>query len=188
MRRVRVSAQFEFTLAPHPIRGVMMSHPSGMRLELFQREGSAAGIQGAAPIEALATRGYGHFALSAPDIDPVFERAVAAGAPRGAPAGRRPSPGCASPSSPTPRATSSSWWSELMGRAARRQGGADHRHRRRPGAAAARLFAAEGATVFGCDLDAERAETVAAEIRAAGGSMRSRPRSTWPTPRMPPPG
>ncbi len=42
------------------------------------------------------------------------------------------------------------------------------------GAAAARLFAAEGATVFGCDLDAERADTVAAEIRAAGGSMRSR--------------
>ena len=36
------------------------------------------------------------------------------------------------------------------------------------GAAAARLFSAEGATVAGCDLDAERAEAVAAEIRAAG--------------------
>jgi meso-butanediol dehydrogenase / (S,S)-butanediol dehydrogenase / diacetyl reductase len=39
------------------------------------------------------------------------------------------------------------------------------------GAAAARLFAAEGAAVFGCDLDAERAEAAAAEIRNAGGRI-----------------
>ena len=41
------------------------------------------------------------------------------------------------------------------------------------GAAAARLFAGEGATVFGCDLDVERAESVASEIRASGGDMHS---------------
>jgi meso-butanediol dehydrogenase/(S,S)-butanediol dehydrogenase/diacetyl reductase len=39
------------------------------------------------------------------------------------------------------------------------------------GAAAARLFAAEGAIVAGCDLDAERCVTVCAEVRAAGGAM-----------------
>jgi meso-butanediol dehydrogenase / (S,S)-butanediol dehydrogenase / diacetyl reductase len=39
------------------------------------------------------------------------------------------------------------------------------------GAAAARLFAAEGATVVGCDLDADRANAVASEIVAAGGAM-----------------
>jgi len=39
------------------------------------------------------------------------------------------------------------------------------------GAAAARLFAGEGATVFGCDLDGARAEAAAAEIRADGGEM-----------------
>ena len=39
------------------------------------------------------------------------------------------------------------------------------------GAAAAGLFCAEGATVAGCDLDAQRAEAVAAEIRDAGGAM-----------------
>ena len=39
------------------------------------------------------------------------------------------------------------------------------------GAAAARLFAAEGATVVGCDLDAERALAVAEDVRAAGGQM-----------------
>ena len=39
------------------------------------------------------------------------------------------------------------------------------------GAAAAQLFATEGATVIGCDLDAERARAVADEIVAAGGAM-----------------
>jgi meso-butanediol dehydrogenase/(S,S)-butanediol dehydrogenase/diacetyl reductase len=39
------------------------------------------------------------------------------------------------------------------------------------GAAAARLFAAEGARVFGCDLNAEPALAVADEVRAAGGEM-----------------
>jgi len=39
------------------------------------------------------------------------------------------------------------------------------------GAAAARLFAAEGATVVGCDLDAERALAVAEEVAGAGGQM-----------------
>jgi NAD(P)-dependent dehydrogenase (short-subunit alcohol dehydrogenase family) len=39
------------------------------------------------------------------------------------------------------------------------------------GAAAARLFAAEGATVVGCDLDADRARAVAVEIGEAGGDM-----------------
>jgi meso-butanediol dehydrogenase/(S,S)-butanediol dehydrogenase/diacetyl reductase len=39
------------------------------------------------------------------------------------------------------------------------------------GAAAARLFTAEGATVIGCDLDADRADAVTQEIAAAGGAM-----------------
>jgi NAD(P)-dependent dehydrogenase (short-subunit alcohol dehydrogenase family) len=39
------------------------------------------------------------------------------------------------------------------------------------GAVAAGLFAAEGATVVGCDLDAPRAEAVAEEIAASGGAI-----------------
>jgi lactoylglutathione lyase len=70
----------KFELAPHPIRGLMLRHESGMRLELFERDGSAPGVQGATPIEALATRGYGHFAFAAPDIETVFARALEAGA------------------------------------------------------------------------------------------------------------
>ena len=41
------------------------------------------------------------------------------------------------------------------------------------GAAAARLFAREGATVIGCDIDADRASAVAASVRDAGGEMSS---------------
>jgi lactoylglutathione lyase len=79
-RAFQFELELEFELAPHPVRGLMLVHASGARLELFERAGSQAGIQGATPIEALATRGYGHFALAAPDIVPVFRRALDAGA------------------------------------------------------------------------------------------------------------
>jgi lactoylglutathione lyase len=92
-RAFEFTPQLEFELAPHPIRGLMMRHDSGMRLELFERIGSAAGIQGATPIEALATRGYGHFAFAAPDIDPVFARALDAGASAVVEPGPSPEPG-----------------------------------------------------------------------------------------------
>jgi glyoxylase I family protein len=71
--------EFSFEL-PHQIGGAMLKDGSGSRLELFERPDSAAGIQGVTPIEALATRGFGHFALCAPDIQPVFDAALAAGA------------------------------------------------------------------------------------------------------------
>ncbi len=85
--------QLEFELAPHPVRGLMLRHESGMRLELFEREGSAPGLQGVTPIEALATRGYGHFAFAAPDIDAVFARALTAGASPVMEPGSSPEPG-----------------------------------------------------------------------------------------------
>jgi glyoxylase I family protein len=75
-----LTPQLEFELAPHPIRGLMMRHESGMRLELFQHEDSVPGLQGLTPIEAHATRGYSHFALAAPDIDAAFTAALEAGA------------------------------------------------------------------------------------------------------------
>jgi catechol 2,3-dioxygenase-like lactoylglutathione lyase family enzyme len=73
------SQGFAFQL-PGGIGGMMLDHPSGIRLELFQHPNAAPGIQGAVPLEAIATRGYGHFALTAADIGPVYEGAVAAGA------------------------------------------------------------------------------------------------------------
>jgi lactoylglutathione lyase len=85
--------EFAFELAPHPVRGVMLVHDSGSRLELFERVGAVAGIQGATPIEALATRGYGHFALASSDIEPVFAQALAAGAQAVVPPSPSPEPG-----------------------------------------------------------------------------------------------
>jgi lactoylglutathione lyase len=85
--------EFAFELTPHPIRGLMLRHPEGLRLELFQHETSTAGLQGATPIEALEVRGYGHFALAAPDIDSVFAAAVDAGAGPVVEPGPSPEPG-----------------------------------------------------------------------------------------------
>jgi catechol 2,3-dioxygenase-like lactoylglutathione lyase family enzyme len=72
--------QLAFELAPHPIRGVMLIHPAGSRLELFEHSASVPGLQASTPIEAQATRGYNHFALTAPDIGELFAAALAAGA------------------------------------------------------------------------------------------------------------
>ena len=72
--------QLAFELNPHPIRGLMLAHPSGSRLELFEHSESIPGLQAPGPIEAHATRGYNHFALAAPNIDAVFATALAAGA------------------------------------------------------------------------------------------------------------
>jgi catechol 2,3-dioxygenase-like lactoylglutathione lyase family enzyme len=72
-----VEVRFEL---PGGIRGAMLDLPAGGRLELFERPGSAPGPAPESPIAALATRGYGHCALSAPDIDAVYGRALEAGA------------------------------------------------------------------------------------------------------------
>jgi lactoylglutathione lyase len=87
---------FELELSfelPHDTRGAMLKHPSGMRLELFERPGSVAGIQGAMPLDALWTRGYGHFALAAPEIDSIFQHALEQGARAMAEPGPSPEPG-----------------------------------------------------------------------------------------------
>jgi lactoylglutathione lyase len=72
--------EFRFELGVDGIRGAMLRLPAGGRLELFERPGASPGPALASPIDALATRGYGHFAVNAPDIDAVFARAVEAGA------------------------------------------------------------------------------------------------------------
>ena len=92
-RALGFESEFPFELPFDGVRGVMMLHPSGLRLELFERPGAAPGIQGRDPREALATHGYGHFALTAAAIDPVYEGLLAAGG-RGIKApGPSPEPG-----------------------------------------------------------------------------------------------
>jgi catechol 2,3-dioxygenase-like lactoylglutathione lyase family enzyme len=81
--------EVEFAFSLGEIRGVMLRGEEG-RVELFERPGSAGGLRAQDPIAALATRGYGHVALCASDIEAPFARAVEAGAtPKVTP---RPSP------------------------------------------------------------------------------------------------
>ncbi len=92
-RALGFEPEFPFELPFDEIRGVMMLHPSGLRLELFGHPGATPGIQGRDPREALATHGYGHFALTSSAIDPLYEGLLAAGA-RGVKApGPSPEPG-----------------------------------------------------------------------------------------------
>jgi lactoylglutathione lyase len=84
--------ELEFEL-PGGIRGAMLRLESGGRLELFEHPASAGGLRAGSPLEALATRGYGHFAVSAPDISALYERALAAGATEQVSPRRSPEPG-----------------------------------------------------------------------------------------------
>jgi glyoxylase I family protein len=93
LRAFDFEAEVRFGLAGGTIDGVMLRHPDGHRLELFEHRSSVPGIHGVTPIEALATRGYGHFALGVPDLDPVFERARVEGAEVLVPPGPSPEPG-----------------------------------------------------------------------------------------------
>jgi lactoylglutathione lyase len=88
------AAEFPFALGVDGIRGVMLLHaPSGGRLELFERPGLVDGPQGRTPIETIGFRGFGHVALTAPDLDAVFARAVAEGAVARVPPSPSPEPG-----------------------------------------------------------------------------------------------
>jgi catechol 2,3-dioxygenase-like lactoylglutathione lyase family enzyme len=85
-----LEVEFEFALEQFAFRGAILRSPSGYRLELLSREGSAAGMQPADPVQAALTRGYSHFALDVPDVDAAYRRLVAAGA--GERMSPRPSP------------------------------------------------------------------------------------------------
>lgn len=83
----------EFSVQGVGLRGRMLVHESGYRLELIERSGSVAGIQAANPGEAALTRGFGHMAFQVMDLDVVYDAMVAAGAsPRVPPTGA-PRPG-----------------------------------------------------------------------------------------------
>ncbi len=75
-----LAVEFEFALEQVDFRGVMLRSPSGWRIELLHRDGSAAGLQASSPVEAALTRGFGHFALDVPDVDAAYDAMLAAGA------------------------------------------------------------------------------------------------------------
>jgi len=75
-----LEVEFEFAVEHADLRGVMLRHPSGYRLELLTREGNGPGMQPASPLEAPLTRGFGHLALDVPDVDAAYAALLDAGA------------------------------------------------------------------------------------------------------------
>jgi catechol 2,3-dioxygenase-like lactoylglutathione lyase family enzyme len=71
----------------------MMRLESGGRLELFEHPAAERGLTPESPLAALATRGYGHFAVGTPDIDSVWARALEAGGVEKASPRPSPEPG-----------------------------------------------------------------------------------------------
>ncbi|MGP3769683.1 MFS transporter [Streptomyces sp. SDT5-1] len=71
---------FEFTLEGAGMSAVVLEHPDGWRIELLARAGSATGLRAPDPISAVLTEGYGHFAVTTPDLDAVHTQLLQLGA------------------------------------------------------------------------------------------------------------
>lgn len=84
---------FEFHLDGPGLTGVVLAHPHGWRIELLAREGSTPGPRAPDPMTAALTEGYGHFAVTTPELDPVYAALVARGAGEVMDPGPSPEPG-----------------------------------------------------------------------------------------------
>ena len=69
-----------FAVAGTDLRGVMLLHESGYRIELLHRPNAAPGLDADSPLSAAGTLGFGHMCLCVEDVDTEFDRLIAAGA------------------------------------------------------------------------------------------------------------
>ena len=72
-----------FAVPGTDLRGAMLLHASGWRVELLHRPGALPGLPTGSASEAAGTLGYGHMCLrvdSPEEVDAQFRRLVAAGA------------------------------------------------------------------------------------------------------------
>jgi catechol 2,3-dioxygenase-like lactoylglutathione lyase family enzyme len=77
---LQLTAAPVFAVTGTDLRGVMLLHESGYRIELLHRPGAVPGLAPDSALAAAATLGYGHMCLCVPDVDAEFDRLVAAGA------------------------------------------------------------------------------------------------------------
>lgn len=75
------------------LRGMFLTSPSGIAIELLQRSGSRSGLQASSPAEALLTQGYGHICLRVEGVDSLHAQLVAAGATERMAPQQSPEPG-----------------------------------------------------------------------------------------------
>jgi lactoylglutathione lyase len=80
VRALDLTIENQFQVPHVGLRGAMLLHASGFRIELIERAGAVAGIQAANPGEAALTRGYGHVAFQVLELEETYERLLAAGA------------------------------------------------------------------------------------------------------------
>ncbi|MFS8198228.1 VOC family protein [Streptomyces sp. CWNU-52B] len=69
-----------FAIPDTDLRGVMLLHESGYRVELLHRPSARPGPAPGSALEAAATHGFGHMCLCVEDVAGEFARLVAAGA------------------------------------------------------------------------------------------------------------
>ncbi|MFJ8531835.1 VOC family protein [Streptomyces sp. NPDC093591] len=84
---------FEFHLDGPGLSGIVLEHPDGWLLELLTRAGSTPGLRAPDPVTAAPTEGYGHFAVTTPELDLVHEALLAHGAGEVRKPGPSPEPG-----------------------------------------------------------------------------------------------
>ena len=61
------------------LRGVMLLHESGYRIELVQRPNSVPGMQPSSAYDAAGTWGYGHFCIAVDDVQQEYDRLIEGG-------------------------------------------------------------------------------------------------------------
>jgi lactoylglutathione lyase len=74
-----ITLEEEFSLPQHQIRGRVLINDAGVRIELFERQGSEASPPGD-PTESTRRQGFFQFALGVMDLDVTHAYLIAAGA------------------------------------------------------------------------------------------------------------
>jgi catechol 2,3-dioxygenase-like lactoylglutathione lyase family enzyme len=75
-----LTAAAPFAVRGTDLRGIMLLHESGYRIELLHRPNAVPGLAPDSALSAAGTLGFGHICLCVKDVDAEFVRLIDAGA------------------------------------------------------------------------------------------------------------